>query len=150
MLALVLPCEMAALPHVRITFAALELGDVFLKSESIPGRIGGGGRRLPQQIAEVDEMRLRSGPLGKLAGLPAFDKFRQSERCAGHGKLRPILQSQSRFAKGEASNAQTPSAQSYASRLRLVCSDVFRWLYSLHTATPDRAWPVNGFVGMWW
>ena len=87
MLPLVLPCEIAALPYVRLAFAAPQLGDVFFKREGIASRIGGGGMRLPKQFAEVDEMTLRCGTLGKLAGFPAFNKFRQSERCAGHGKL---------------------------------------------------------------
>src|ERR1035437_7037808 len=73
-LALVLPREMAALPNVRKPFASPEFGNVLLKGESVAGLIGGGGMRLAQHFAEIDEMRLRGGPLGKLAGLPAFDK----------------------------------------------------------------------------
>lgn len=75
MLALVLPCEMAALPNVGKALAVLDGRNVLLKGEAIAGLIGGGGMWLAQDFAQVDEMGLRGGPLGKLAGLPTFDKF---------------------------------------------------------------------------
>ena len=42
--------------------------------------IGGGGVRLVEHFAEVDEMRLRGGALCERAGLPAGDEFSKRER----------------------------------------------------------------------
>jgi hypothetical protein len=46
----------------------------------VSGLIGGGGVRLVEHFAEVDEMRLRGGALCKRAGLPAGDEFSKRER----------------------------------------------------------------------
>lgn len=59
-LALLLPSEIAALSHVSIALAALELGDAFLKGEAVAGPVCGGGVRLPQHLAKCDCTAARS------------------------------------------------------------------------------------------
>jgi hypothetical protein len=54
-------------------------GDVLLEGVCIAGLIGGGGVRLVENFAQVDEVRLCGGAFGERAGFPAGDKLRQSE-----------------------------------------------------------------------
>ena len=76
--ALVLPCEVAALPHVCKALAAAGGGDVLFKGVGVSGGIGGGGVRLAEHIAEVNEMGLRGGALRERAGLPAGRQIQQA------------------------------------------------------------------------
>jgi hypothetical protein len=60
--ALVFPSEVAALPNIGKALAALCVVEtLLLKGEGIPGLIGGGGVRLVEHFAEVNEVRLRGG-----------------------------------------------------------------------------------------
>ncbi len=58
----------------------MQRGDVLLKRVAVTGLIGGGGVRLVEHFAQVDEVRLSGGAFGERAGLPARDKLRQGER----------------------------------------------------------------------
>jgi hypothetical protein len=75
MLTLVLPPKETALPDIGKPLAAFGLRNMLLKGEGVSGGIGGGGVRLVEHIAEVNEMGLCGGALGKRAGLPAGDEF---------------------------------------------------------------------------
>src|SRR5205823_5713139 len=80
-LALVLPCEAAAFPDVNETVVALgALGrgtddfHMLLKAVVRAGGVGFGGRRLVEEMAEVDEMFVARRALGELRLGPLVDK----------------------------------------------------------------------------
>ena len=47
----------------------------FSKANVVAGRVGGGGRRFAEQLAEVEEVFLRGGALGALGGGPLPDEL---------------------------------------------------------------------------
>src|SRR6185437_15870885 len=59
--------------------AAVGLRYMLFNGEAVAGLVGG-GMRLAQEFAEVDEMRLRGGAFRERDGLPAFDKLGERER----------------------------------------------------------------------
>ena len=79
-LALVLPREPAAAPHVSPSLAAAGLGGALLKSVGRPGRVRI-GRRLAQQGAQIQEVFLRRGALVASVGLPLGDKRGRNHRA---------------------------------------------------------------------
>ena len=80
MLALVLPGEAVALPHVGPTGATGVLARASLEAVVLAGGVGIGGRRLAEQAAEIDEVLLRRGALRQLRRPPLGDEL---TRCHG-------------------------------------------------------------------
>jgi hypothetical protein len=61
--ALVLEAEEAAFPHVREAVAAFVFGRALFKAVVLAGRIGGGGRGVVKDAAEIEEVLLGGGAL---------------------------------------------------------------------------------------
>jgi len=70
MLALVLPTEETLLPDIRETFSTAMLGDAALKTEVFTGGVKFSRRRMPYEVAEVNEMLLGSRTLLQFDLLP--------------------------------------------------------------------------------
>ena len=64
LLLFVLPGEEALLPDIGPSFAAADLGRALFEGEMIAFRVVLGGRRVIEQLAEIDEMLLRRRPFG--------------------------------------------------------------------------------------
>ena len=75
MLALVLPGEMMALPHVGPAVTAGVFASTALEAVALAGRVGLRRRRLVQKPAQVDEVFLRSRALLEFRGPPLGDKL---------------------------------------------------------------------------
>ena len=74
-LALVLPSEAVALPHVRPTISPGILPGSTLKAVTLTGRIGLGRRPLSEQPAQIEEVLLRCGTFLQRGGSPLRDEF---------------------------------------------------------------------------
>ena len=74
-LALVLPGEVVALPHVGPTAAARVLARAALEAIMLAGGVVFGWRRLAEQPAQVDEVLLRRRALLELDGAPLGDEL---------------------------------------------------------------------------
>ena len=79
-LALVLPAETAALPHIGPAFPAAQLGRAFLEAIALAPGISLGGRRLAQQPAQINKVLLRRRPFLEFGVAPLADKV-----LWGHG-----------------------------------------------------------------
>ena len=71
----VLPAEEAALPDVGEAFAVIDGRDGLLEQEAFADLVCGGGMRLAENVAQIDEMALRTLALREFAGFPALDEF---------------------------------------------------------------------------
>ena len=72
---LVLPAEEPALPDVGEAFASAVLGGALLEAERLVGGVGGGGRGMAKDVAEVEEMLMRGGSLLQLHLAPLGDEL---------------------------------------------------------------------------
>ena len=79
MLALILPAKEAALPNIGKALVVAGLVDVFLEGVIDAFGVGGGRMRLVEDLAQLDEMRMRTLPFSQLAVFPAADKLRQAQ-----------------------------------------------------------------------
>ena len=80
MLALVLPGEAAALPHVGPAVTAGVLSRAALEAVIVARRVGIGWRRLAEHPAKIVEMRLRCRALLQLRRLPLGDELARRHR----------------------------------------------------------------------
>jgi hypothetical protein len=78
-LSLVLPAKEAALPDVGKALVIAGFVDVLLEGVIKALGVGSGRMRLVEDLAEIDEMRVRARALGQLAVFPAANKFRQAQ-----------------------------------------------------------------------
>jgi hypothetical protein len=79
MLALVLPCEKAALPHIHPAGSTTLLVSPSLERESLARGINFGQRGIINQVAEVDKVLLSSGAFFERGRAPLDNEFLWTE-----------------------------------------------------------------------
>jgi hypothetical protein len=84
----VLPGEVAAHPDIGEAFAAAGFGDPLLEGIPRAGRVGGGGRLLTEEGAEIEEVLLHDGALVLLHAAPFGRELLRGQGAAAHLLLR--------------------------------------------------------------